>query len=210
MNMEINKEHCGHRMAHFSWAAIFVGALVGVGLGFLLNLFSMAIGLSAYSATSDGASVIALGGLIGVLIGVIASMGAAGFVTGHIARFHHHYCGGGVVYGFVTWSVALMLSAILLMPLSHYVAFSEDNLNPSAMKMEVASSHKATVKSTSTAVEKNKMMNAASKQVTPTDLAWSGWVIFALFFVGALSSCIGACCGMGCKKDMEDQRCHTR
>ncbi|MBA2650910.1 MAG: hypothetical protein H0U73_01370, partial [Tatlockia sp.] len=37
-----------------SWSAIFSGALIGLGLGFLLQLFGIAIGLSAYHSTSAG------------------------------------------------------------------------------------------------------------------------------------------------------------
>lgn len=199
----------GHRSTHFSWAAIFVGALVGVGLGFLLNLFGMAIGLSAYSATPDGATAIAIGGVLGILIGVIASMGAAGFVAGYIARFYHCYCHGGVIYGFVTWSLALMLSALLLIPISHYVSFYEDNLNPSAITTEVVSAkNDGTVSKVSTEVEKNKLAATAAEQVTPKNLAWSGWIVFLLFFIGALSSCIGACCGMCCKKTVDEEHHH--
>ena len=62
-----------------SWTAIFVGALIGTGLGFLLHLFGIAIGLSAFSLTPDGATAVAIGGIVGMLIGVIASMLAAGY-----------------------------------------------------------------------------------------------------------------------------------
>lgn len=197
----MNNEHCGHHHAHFSWAAVFVGALVGVGLGFLFHLFRMAFGLNVYGPMVNGANVIAIGGLIGLAIGVIVSMGVAGFVAGSMGRFHHH-CGNSMVYGFVTWILALMLSALLLMPISHYVAFAEDTLNPSVMMTEMATSNDGASKSTSIPVEKNKKMKATT-QTAPTNMAWTGWIVFSLFLVGALSSCIGAGCGMGCRKDME-------
>lgn len=198
----MNNEHCGHRTAHFCWAAVFVGALVGIGLGFLFHLFRMAFGLDVYSTTSNGASVIAMGGFVGLFIGVIISMSTAGFVAGSMARLHLH-CGSSVVYGFVTWSLVLMLSALLLMPISHYVAFSEDTLNPSAMMTEMTTSNDGALKSTSTSVEKNKMKKATTQTTSTTNMAWNGWIVFSLFFVGALSSCIGARCGRGCRKDME-------
>lgn len=57
-------------------------------------------------------------------------MGVAGFVAGYLARFYHCYCHGGVIYGFITWSLALMLSALLTLPIIQYVSFHQENLGP--------------------------------------------------------------------------------
>lgn len=190
-------ECCKTSQTRVCWAALFAGAFVGVGLGFLLNLFGMAIGLSAYSSTPNGATVIAIGGVIGLLIGAIAAMGTAGFVAGYLGRFHHCYCHGGVLYGFITWSLALILSALLIIPMSHYVSFYEDNLNPSFAPVEI--SHAVTGANVDAVNPNNPSTPPASVQ--SKHLAWSGWVLFILFFVGALSSCIGGCYGMRCKRD---------
>ncbi|WP_131780231.1 hypothetical protein [Legionella bozemanae] len=178
------------------WSAIIAGAFVGVGLGFLLNIFSMAIGLSAYSAGPNGATTVALGGVLGLLIGVIVSMGVAGFVAGYLARFYHCYCHGGVIYGFITWSLALMLSVLLIMPMTHYVAFHEENLNPALTPTQISAAD--------VNVSVTPQQNAPAEKMTnanPKHLAWSGWILFILFFLGALSSCISACYGMRCKKE---------
>lgn len=204
-NEEFSKNHC-HHLLHIHWAAIIAGGFVGLGLGFLLNLFSMAIGLSAYSSTPNGATVLAIGGLLGLLIGVIVSMGAAGFVTGYLGRSHHSHCQNGIIYGFITWSLALMLSAVLIIPLSHYISFYEENLNASAVTTEVSTSTTASNTEGSVVREQNKITTPAAT-VNPKNLAWSSWVIFILFFIGALSSCIGACYGMCCKKG-EGEGCH--
>jgi len=69
----IDASHCccpPHVYKRISWTAIFVGAIVAVGLSFLLNLFGIAIGLSAFTLSTDGASVLAVGGLVGMIIGV--------------------------------------------------------------------------------------------------------------------------------------------
>ncbi|MGC1183411.1 hypothetical protein [Legionella sp.] len=184
---------------HLHWTAIFAGAIVGIGLAFLLDVFGIAIGLSAYSSTSHGA-VIAIGGFLGILIGVIVAMGTAGFVAGYLSRFNHCCCHGGVLHGFITWSIALILSALLIMPLSRYVSFYEDSLYPAVASIEAPPSN----------AQPN--VSAAGNQNVTTEvknLAWSSWILFILFFVGALSSCIGACCGMGCKKDEINHPMHT-
>ena len=56
---QTENEHCViNQHSHICWSAIFAGAFVGVGLGFLLHLFGSAIGLSAYSSNSTGAQAI--------------------------------------------------------------------------------------------------------------------------------------------------------
>ncbi len=198
-------EQC-HRWPCMSWSAIFAGAFVGMGLGFLLHLYGIAIGLSAYSATAEGATMIAIGGVIGLLLGVIVSMGLAGFVAGYLGRYHHCACHGGIVYGFLTWSMALLLSATFIVPLTYYVTAYTHDLAPGieitkpimhAMSDDVATNHEAK------APHKNKLL---AVKTTPTDneaLTWSAWIVFGMFFIGALSSCIGACCGMCCRRHQE-------
>ena len=39
----------------------------------------------------------------------------------------------------------------------------------------------------------------------PKHLAWNGWILFILFFLGAISSCISACYGMRGKKEEENK-----
>lgn len=197
--MTMDNQKCyKHTMTRLHWTAIFAGALVGVGLVFLLNIYSMAIGLSAYTSTPAGATVVAIGGVLGLLIGIIAAMAAAGFVAGYLGRFYHCYCHGGVIYGFITWSLALMLSAILIMPMTHYVSFYEENLDPNLTPTQVSTADV----SVSVAPQQNAPAQAMMT-ANPKHLAWNGWILFSFFFLGAISSCIGACYGMNCKKEEE-------
>ncbi len=61
-------EHLHHRESmglgckRISWSAILIGAIVAVGLGFLLNMFCLAIGLSAFTLDDQGKTVVAVGG----------------------------------------------------------------------------------------------------------------------------------------------------
>lgn len=182
--------------SHVCWSAVFAGAFVGIGLGFLLHLFSIAIGLSAYSSnTTSGAQTVLIGGVIGLLIGVIVSMGAAGYVAGYLGRFKQCYCHGGIIYGFVTWSLALVLSAVLIIPFTHYISFYNYSL---ANTVVAQTSRDQNV--SAQAAESNPTAPVEAK-ATPKELAWSGWIMFVLFIIGAFSSCIGACCAMKCKRE---------
>ncbi len=170
---------------HVSWSAIFAGALVGLGLGFLLKLYSVAIGLTFYSASTQGAPIIAIGGLLSMLIGIIISMMLTGFVTGYMGRSHCSYT-GGVIYGFITWSLVLFLSALMMGPAHQYVK----SYTSSFSQNSVANDDSPSISSTH---------NVPLASVPVKGLVWSGWVIFLVFFGSAISCCIGAVLGMNCK-----------
>lgn len=105
-----------------SWTAIFIGAIVGIGLSFLLGLFGAAIGLSMFSMGANGDITLAVGGLIGIAICIIVSMLAAGYTAGYLGRLYCPRRNLGILYGFSAWTVALMLSAILTTHMSAYLS----------------------------------------------------------------------------------------
>lgn len=205
---EPHKEQCTIHHHHFkrmSWTAIFVGALVGVGLGFLLTLFSMAIGLSLFTLSSNGAIVLAIGGFLGVLIGLIVSMLAAGYAAGYLGRLYCPERNLGILYGFTTWTVALLLSAVAIGHISQYVANYPTAIPHSVKQMiPVVTANTEAITPTASGPQTRKQTTAANTTIridtTPSTLAWNGFVIFVLFFIGALSTCFGACWGMTCKR----------
>ncbi len=201
----ILKEECRtHNHGHFkrlSWTAVFVGALVGVGLGFLLNLFCIAIGVSAFTLNSTGASALAIGGLIALLIGVVASMLVAGYAAGFLGRMYCPKRNMGILYGFSTWTVALILSALVAIPLSHYTAAYVDALE--GKSLVITQNDKVDIKANVDQNPSSPRDNQTAKtvDVTPGHLATGAFILFVMFFVGALSSCIGACWGMTCCRE---------
>ena len=128
-------EQCGTHGYYYkrmSWGAVFAGALVGIGLSFLLNLLSVAIGLSVISTTQEGMASLAIGGLVGLLIGTIIAAFFGGYTAGCLGR---PFCGKakyGIVYGFLAWIVALILAALLTTNIGRYVtSYSNFVSNPS-------------------------------------------------------------------------------
>lgn len=194
-NSIVTERGCNaHHIHRICWSAIFGGALVGVGLGFLLHLYSIAISLSAFSSSDHGASVIAIGGLLGMLLGVIASMGAAGFVSGFLGRFHYYSLHGGIIYGFITWSLIIFLSVIMTAPMGKFISAYGNSLSHSTVVYSpgVDVTNASSIDNNSTSIK---------AQVSATELAWGGWIVFGLFFVGAISSCVGASYGIQCKRE---------
>ncbi|MDI9818552.1 MULTISPECIES: hypothetical protein [unclassified Legionella] len=191
--------HCTvHPFKRISWTAIFMGALVGLGLGFLLNLFGLAIGLSAFTLDNQGAMILAIGGMIGIIIGIIVSMVVAGYTAGYLGRLYCPKRNLGILYGFTTWSVALILSAVAAGHFSHYVAaYSSPVSNPIIITMDPA--QPAQVGTEGTAGIANAPPIRAN--VPADNLAWSAFIVFILFFIGAVSACVGAHWGMSCRRD---------
>ncbi len=65
----------------FSWTAVLAGAIVGVGISFLLNLFNLAMGISSFTMAESGVITIAIGGFIGILIATLVSTFFTGWVS---------------------------------------------------------------------------------------------------------------------------------
>lgn len=166
-----------------SWKPIIAGALVAVGLTFLLNLFSVAISLNAFTTSTEGGEKLVLGGLIGTGIGVIAAMFAAGWLTGYLGK---HYCTKrhlGALYGFLAWCVALIITIFLASHAQEYVTFYGHFISGTANTVQVASSSAAGA-------------ITATSELSPKSLVISTYIIFILFFLSAFSCSLGGHCGM--------------
>ncbi len=201
----MTNEQCNipiHHMYHLkriSWSAIVVGALIGTGLSFLLNLFSVAIGLSIVKTTHDGLVSLAVGGFIGLLIGAIVAMFFAGFTAGYLGRPYSMRRNLGVVYGFTTWCLAFVLMMLLASHVGRYVtSYSSFIVNPTPVVF--TNNQSVPVISTNTSGSEVVVNN----QSATNNLGYSAFLIFILFFVGAISSCFGGHYGMTCKTCNDD------
>jgi hypothetical protein len=170
-----NECHC------FSWKPIIAGALVAIGFTFLLNLFSVAIGLTAFSTNSDGVETLAFGGLIATAIGIIASMFAAGWLAGYLSQRHCTRRHLGALYGFLVWCLALIITIFLAGHVQQYISFYGHFLSGTTDMVVNASPEKAVA--------------AVQTNMHTKTLAISTYVIFILFFLSAFASSLGGHCG---------------
>jgi len=189
-----------------SWSAIIVGALVAVGLSFLLNLFGLALGLTAFSTARAGEFMVTIGGLIGVIITILVAMGVAGYTAGYLGRGYTR-CNLGILYGFATWTLALILSAAVAAHINHYtVTYAK------ALGVNVSNTTTNTTNVTTGTDNRANDQNQDSNRVTanPKELATAAFLLFVLFFLGAFATCVGACWAMGCLKDRDEDRDRER
>jgi len=167
----------------FSWKPIIAGALTAIGLTFLLNLFSIAINLTAFTTNDQGIENLVLGGLIATALGTVASMFASGWLAGYLGT---RYCTKrhlGAFYGFLTWCVALIIAIFLSSHAQEYVNFYTHFISGSTISMSANTGAQLSFSSQPAVV--------------------SHYVIFILFFLSAFACSLGGHCGMSyiCKKE---------
>jgi hypothetical protein len=196
-------ETCTHSKRTVSWSAIIIGALFGIGISFLLNLFALGIGLSAFTSTTP--QTLAVGGIIGLIIISIFSMGILGWIAGFIGAtkslcYHDKtQCNFGCIYGFSAWCLALVLSMLLAMPAAQLVAHSIHALNPTLnterlyTQSNVLPSRNDTSTTTSSTTRTNEVArnNVVTDEDTHKILVRSIFTTFVMFFIGAISASIG-------------------
>lgn len=172
----------------YTWFPIVIGGLVGLGLGFLLELLSVSMGLSLFTTDPSGARTLAIGGAIGMLVGTIAAMYATGFTAGYLAADSSGRKNLGILYGFAAWCLSLILMVMLATAIANHMAYYQVQFTAGNTVMPMSHTTSSAVAMQSTSEERNiKAAGAGS------------FVVFVLFFAGALSAAYGGHCGYKCR-----------
>jgi len=164
----------------FTWKPIIAGALTAIGLTFLLNLFSVAISLTAFTTNDQGVENLALGGLIATSLGIVATMFASGWLAGYLGN---RYCTKrhlGALYGFLTWCVALIIMMFLAVHINDYINLYTHFISGTSVNLAAS----------------NTAAQVATPAPQPNQLVISTYIVFSLFFLSALSCSFGGHCGM--------------
>jgi hypothetical protein len=179
------------------WKPVIAGALVAIGLAFLLNIFSVAIGLTAFSTSSDGVETLVFGGLLGTAIGIVASMFAAGWIAGYLGQRNCNRRHLGALYGFLAWVLALIITIFLASHVQQYLSFYGHSLSGTTDVIVVnAAPAAAPVAAKAVATKAAGKMAVAATETPAKALAISAYIIFTLFFLSAFAASLGGHCGM--------------
>ena len=192
---------CAYPHKRICWTAIFTGAIVGVGLTFLINLFGIAIGLTAFNVGKDGAMALAIGGFIGFVIAIVVTMLIAGYVAGYLGRHYAPKRNLGLLYGFTTWCVALFIGAVLAGHVNHYASDYANSIGGSTVIVSENEGTGVDTIAVETSSSSNKKQNVTKVSTPEGTIATGAFVLFALFLIGAISSCVGASWSMTCNRD---------
>lgn len=181
-----------------SWSSIIVAALVGIGLSFLLNVFAVSIGLAAFKTTGTGVNAMAVGGFIGLLIGVIATMFVMGWVAGYLGKKYSCNRRHGVLYGFASWCLALILTVILASHATRFIStYYQALYTPQTGIVKMLNQRPSVVMVTQDTANDASKATTTVNTADTTTMGLALFLAFVLFFVGAVSSCFGGY--FGCK-----------
>lgn len=163
-----------------SWTAVLTGGIAGVGLNFLLNLLSLAIGLSIFTV-SNRLSVLSL-----FFFGVLAfiAMFTTGWIAGILSNINVNKKMWGVLYGFIAWCVSFIFTVILLTNMIQFASFHSNFTSNELVAVRI------TNESPMTTETKKAKVDLSTKTIS-----LNVYVTFFLFGIGALSSCIGGYVG---------------
>lgn len=187
--------HMTYPFKRICWSAVFVGAVVAVGLSFLFNLFAIAIGLTAFTMDKSGAMGFGLGGAISIFIIVVISMMAAGYAAGYLGRHYAPKRNLGILYGFTTWTVAILLSAAVIGHVTNYTTVYSHDIGNTSYTMHQDNESATFSKKTGTS------MSTQQLSLSKDSIATGAFLIFGLFFIGAIATCVGATYGMSCRRE---------
>jgi hypothetical protein len=167
-----------------SWSAIFAGALVAFSLSVLLNLLNTGLGLITFPSFLGAIATLSIGGYIWLLICGIVAMFIAGFVAGKVYRHFSTSSCGGALHGFLAWSLALLLSLVVV---AHFLQ---------------AGAHTLAAAKETTSVNVDVADHTIDAQKTETAVTALGAVttgVFFTFLLGAVAATFGGY--IGSKRD---------
>lgn len=168
----------------FSWTAVFVAALIGFGLTFLLNLLSLAIGISIFTEQTKDTITFSIIGIICFVLVAIVSMFFTGWIAGKLTRLPYIQKYWGCLYGFTAWCLSFILTIILLMNTLQFTQFHSNFTSKNLTAIKISSKSPMLTQSEGTNSETEKKV-----------IAINAYVAFIFFFIGACSSTVGGYTG---------------
>jgi hypothetical protein len=229
-----DRDECPPSLAYarfLSWGWIIGGALVAVGLSFLLNMLMVSLGLSTFTVDGEGLTTMAITGYIAMLIGIIIVMFLAGMVAGCGAKAYGQRSYSGALHGFISWCLALLISIVFASAIGNFMtnnsyalAKGSDNAVTSPVNTEASSKtdassaqkaveHKDTathsnINAQDTDRDENAQDSNKAENIATTSAHIAGGTmlaLFILFLVAALASIGGGYAGANCgRKDNND------
>ncbi|ASQ45598.1 hypothetical protein [Legionella clemsonensis] len=185
-------ENKGECYPYLSWTAIFSAAIIGVGLNFLLNLFSLGLGISSFSIDLQGKTSLSFAGFICFCISSIIAMFFTGWFAGKLSPPMLQGRLWGAFYGFLAWSLLLIITVLIITNMIQFLAFHS---NFTSNLVSVKLTHSAPMLTETIAHITKSSPLSFNIETTKKVLTLNAMLTFILFFLGALSSCIGGFIG---------------
>lgn len=178
-----------------SWKAILAGAVASLGLTVLFHLFTLGAGLMTYRQTLLGIDTIASGVFLWLLVGGFAILFISGLMVGSLSHSSPANTANGLIHGFLSWCVYLLISLYFITHLSGYTPI----LLPKNFL------HQQTQMSNERANPKEYSPNNNLTAHTAQPIGTASFATFFVFLCGALGSSLGGHYGAKwCRKCMDE------
>lgn len=179
---------------YISWTALYAGAIAGVGLNFLMNLLALGLGLASFSVSANGETLFSGWGFGSFIIAALCAMFTTGWIAGKFTPRILEKRAWGFLYGFLSWSLLLIFTIILITNFIQYTAF-HSNFTSNLIEIKLRNSSPMLTTTTAHAVPNSPLsfnIETHKKVITLNAL-----LTFLLFFIGATASALGGFFGYG-------------
>ncbi|MCS5711288.1 hypothetical protein [Candidatus Berkiella aquae] len=166
------------RTKHIYWKAVTVGTISAVGITFLFNFLTIAVGLILFKRGQEEMLALTFGTVAWMVVGSYMTLYVAGWIGGR--QLHGEYSfnvANGLLHGFVIWSLYLIVSIVLL------------SLMPDAVVSTILTLLFIHLPA---ATEAGQHVSTS----TVNNAGYAALVTFFIFFMGMVGCCIGAACGI--------------
>jgi hypothetical protein len=174
----------GRHYAHslVDWPSVIGGAIVAIAVGFILNVFGLAIGASAFNPfeLERQDEAISIGGGLYAIFAQLIALQLGAYVASRSARYPDHF--GGALTGVMVWSLAVVV-AIVLATWTAAATASGDAI-PSGVAETVGELSDAADDETTSLAELATAEDTADVVAT---LSWWTFGALALGFAGAIA-----------------------
>ncbi|TAL64470.1 MAG: hypothetical protein EPN84_03380 [Legionella sp.] len=179
-------------LKYLSWSALFAGAVAGVGLNFLLNLLALGLGLASFSIGILGETVFSWIGFFCFCLSAIVAMFATGWIAGKLTPHNLQSRYWGVLIGFLSWSILLMFTIILITNMIQYAAFHS---NFTSNLVEIRLKSNAPMLTGTTAQMLNHAPLSFNIETHNKIISLNALLTFLLFLIGSIASALGGFLG---------------
>ncbi|KTC65829.1 Uncharacterised protein (plasmid) [Legionella adelaidensis] len=168
------------------WTALFSAAILGVGINFLFNLLALGLSFSSFIVTDQGNLSFSFLGFLSFCFVAIIAMFTTGWFAGRLTPDMGQSKTWGFFYGFLAWSLLLIITIILITNMIQYTAFHA-NFTASLVAIKITNNAPML---TETFADVTHGLEPAKKVLT-----LNAFLTFILFATGAAASCIGGYLG---------------
>jgi len=190
----------GFHHKRITWASIFAGLLVALGIQLLLSLLGIGIGMGSVNPLRDRNPAAGMG-IVAMLwwaISFLLAVFAGGWVAGRLSKTGNKFETN--MHGILTWALFVIVNVYIMSSAAGSILYTAGNIAGRA--------DSATIQERITAVNANPLQSEARVRLAANDVASAlskaGIFSFVGLLLGAVLAAVGSGFGRGTQNDDYD------